>query len=296
MRENTATRTATTYPLMQLDPQFASLDAETKAEMAQPYVWPTVEKAEATVDRMVNQNGFEHEMYVMPGQTFHVFYVKGSVLIVIVIEDDDLTRVHTALMTGRELSIRYVKADGEVTRRRVQPQSLRFSKAGDAILRATDNRRDGESRSFRWDRVTHTTLHRTVRRPAPGKSALWAEFERTLPTATVGEYATAVTAPAITGQVRHTRRDYTGVVVEGSRAYSASGWSVIVKLDADHAHLTPSGTVRASEDELEAWVIAVTDVYDTTPGTPAALEASEAVQDQLAERYARGYRYAFITV
>lgn len=294
MRINTGTRTATTFNFT-VTPGYglgvaSTVWDEVFAEVAEWYIEDMVEAHLADEDG--HAEVFEYQEC---GLWVTALMIDGKLVTVISVEEDDLMRVHTALITGRELSIRYVKADGEVTRRRVQPQSLRFTKAGDAILRAADNRRDGDTRSFRWDRITHTTLHRAVRRPAPTKSALWAEFERTLPAGTVGQYATAVTTPAVTGQVRHTRRDYTGVVVEGSRAFSASGWSVIVKLDSEYAHLTPGGTVRASEDELEAWVTAVTDVYLTDPGTAAALEAPEEVQDVLAERYALGHEYAFIT-
>lgn len=294
MRINTGTRTATTFNFT-VTPGYglgvaSTVWDEVFAEVAEWYIEDMVEAHLADEDG--HAEVFEYQEC---GLWITALMIDGKLVTVISVEEDDLMRVHTALITGRELSIRYVKADGEVTRRRVQPQSLRFTKAGDAILRAADNRRDGDTRSFRWDRITHTTLHRAVRRPAPTKSALWAEFERTLPAGTVGQYATAVTTPAVTGQVRHTRRDYTGVVVEGSRAFSASGWSVIVKLDSEYAHLTPGGTVRASEDELEAWVTAVTDVYLTDPGTAAALEAPEEVQDVLAERYALGHEYAFIT-
>lgn len=294
MRINTGTRTATTFNFT-VTPGYglgvaSTVWDEVFAEVAEWYIEDMVEAHLADEDD--HAEVFEYQEC---GLWVTALMIDGKLVTVISVEEDDLMRVHTALITGRELSIRYVKADGEVTRRRVQPQSLRFTKAGDAILRAADNRRDGDTRSFRWDRITHTTLHRAVRRPAPTKSALWAEFERTLPAGTVGQYATAVTTPAVTGQVRHTRRDYTGVVVEGSRAFSASGWSVIVKLDSEYAHLTPGGTVRASEDELEAWVTAVTDVYLTDPGTAAALEAPEEVQDVLAERYALGHEYAFIT-
>lgn len=294
MRINTGTRTATTFNFT-VTPGYglgvaSTVWDEVFSEVAEWYIEDMVEAHLADEDG--HAEVFEYQEC---GLWVTALMIDGKLVTVISVEEDDLMRVHTALITGRELSIRYVKADGEVTRRRVQPQSLRFTKAGDAILRAADNRRDGDTRSFRWDRITHTTLHRAVRRPAPTKSALWAEFERTLPAGTVGQYATAVTTPAVTGQVRHTRRDYTGVVVEGSRAFSASGWSVIVKLDSEYAHLTPGGTVRASEDELEAWVTAVTDVYLTDPGTAAALEAPEEVQDVLAERYALGHEYAFIT-
>lgn len=288
MRENTAKVTATTFTLADQHPNFDPMDTELRAELSRPYVWEDEAGARKAVDTMVNVNEFEHTVHTVPGLEVHAFYVNGAMLTVIVFEDADLARVHTALRTGRELSIRYVKADGTVTRRRTQPQSLRFTKAGDVLMRATDNRRDGETRGFRWDRVTATTLHRSVRRAAPTKSALWAEFERTLP-------AAAPEREPVTGQVRHTRHGYTGVVEEGTRAFGPSGWSVIVKLDSDHAHLTPGGTTRASEDELEAWVVAVSDVYMTEPGTAAALEAPESVQDVLAERWATGHEFAFIT-
>lgn len=286
MRINTGTRTATSVNFVNGQAGGETVWDVVFTETAEWYIEDMIEAHLATGDEYGQAEVFDYQEC---GLWVTALMIDGHIATVITVTEDDLMRVHTALMTGRELSIRYVKADGEVTRRRVQPQSLRFSKAGDAILRATDNRRDGDTRSFRWDRVTHTTLHRAVRRPAPTKSALWAEFERTLP-----QPETAAPAP-VEGQVRHTGRDYTGRVVEGTRAFGPSGWSVIVKLDAEYAHLTPGGTVRASEDELEAWCTAVTDVYLTTPGTAAALEAPESVQDQLAERYALGHAYAFVT-
>lgn len=173
--------------------------------------------------------------YVLPGLRVVALLHDGAVATLFVIEDVDLARVHAALRTGRRLSVRYVKADGEVTRRRLTARSLSISKAGAVLLRADDDRRDGDTRSFRWDRVTHTTLHRVTRRPAshaPAKDALWAEFNRTTP---AGEF-------------------------------------------------------------VPETVSVVTDVYVTTPGTAAALEAPEEVQDQLAERYALGHAHAFITV
>lgn len=329
MRENTAKTTATTFNLSRI--LFPDVDAETAAELEAPYVWEGEAGARTAISRLDRHSDL-HTVHTAPGLEVHAFYTRSyqtgenELYTVIVIEDADLARVHTAIRTGRELSLRYVKADGTVTRRRTQPQSLSFTKAGDVLLRAADDRRDGETRSFRWDRVTATTLHRSVRRAAPTKSALWAEFERTLAAAAPAEEMVEVQAwdgasklitrteydsllaardprepkavdeaLPVTGQVRHARHGYTGVVVEGTRAYGAGGWSVLVKLDSDHAHLAVGGTTRASESELEAWVTIVTDVYSTEPGTAAALEAPEAVQQVLAERWATGHRYAFLT-
>lgn len=289
MRINTGTRTATTFNFT-VTPGYglgvaSTVWDEVFAEVAEWYIEDMVEAHLADEDG--HAEVFEYQEC---GLWVTALMIDGKLVTVISVEEDDLMRVHTALRTGRELSVRYVKADGEVTRRRTQPQSVRFTKAGDVIVRAADNRRDGETRSFRWDRVTHTTLHRAVRRPAPTKDALWAEFQRTLPAAPA-----PVQSRPVTGPVHHVRHGYTGTVVEGTRAFGPSGWSVIVKLDAEFAHLAVGGTTRASEDELEAWVIAVTDVYLTDPGTAAALEAPEEIQDRLAERYALGYEYAFIT-
>lgn len=40
----------------------------------------------------------------------------------------------------------------------------------------------------------------------------------------------------------------------------------------------------------------VTDIYSTEPGTAAALQAPEDIQDRIAERYALGHRFAFVTL
>lgn len=216
----------------------------------------------------------------------------GKVSTVFSVEDADTARLHTAARTGRRLSIRYVKPSGEVSRRSLSVTSVSLTKAGHVTVRATDLKID-EGRSFRADRITHTTLHRSVTGPAaPSKTALAAEFA-VRPVATV-----TIPAPRPAAEeartVRLTRSGQTGRTIPGTRALSASGWSVKVELDADD--VTASGTVRVSEDDLEPWIVVVTDIYSTDPNSPAALEAPEAVQDQIAERYALGHLYAFITV
>jgi hypothetical protein len=227
MRINTGTRTATHVNFVQGVASEPTVWDEVFTETAEWYI-------EDIIDAHLAVDGDPAEVfqYDLPGLWITALMYDDEIIKVITVEEDDLSRVHTAIRTGRSLSIRYVKADGEVTRRRTHPQSLRYSKAQDVILRAEDERREGDTRSFRWDRITHTTLHREVRPAAPSKSALWAEFQRT------------------TGA-----RDFAPEVCTD-----------------------------------------ITDVYVTTPGTAAALEAPEAVQDKIAERYALGHSYAFITV
>lgn len=182
MRENIGHRTATTFVLVDQHPHTSFLDEAIKAPLRSPYVWESEQDARNAFPRpTADASGFEHTEYYVPGLEVHAFYVDGTMLIITVFEDIDLTRVHTALRTGREITIRYVKESGEVSRRRVRPQSMFTSKAGNVVLRADDDRREGDTRNFRWDRITHTTLHRRVRRSAPSKGALVREFTAAVP-------------------------------------------------------------------------------------------------------------------
>lgn len=165
----------------------------------------------------------------------------GHVDTAFVIEDNDTARLHTAARTGRTMSIRYVKPSGEVGIRKIAVGSVKLTKGGFVTVRATDLK-IGEDRTFRADRMTHTTLHRTVAagQAAPSKTALAAAF--------------APARPAVTAKVP---------------------------------------APRPAADET---ITVVTDVYSTQPGYAAILEAPEAVQDVVAERYALGHAYAFVTV
>ncbi|TQN30747.1 WYL domain-containing protein [Haloactinospora alba] len=59
----------------------------------------------------------------------------------------------------RAVTLRYVKENGEVSRRAVELHAVEVTAAGDIVLRAFD-RRSGATRSFRLDRVTHFRIHR----------------------------------------------------------------------------------------------------------------------------------------
>ncbi len=79
-----------------------------------------------------------------------------------------LTRLIKALDAKHPVTITYTKADGSETIRTVELYDITVSSAGDILLKAMD-RETGESRTFRLDRLTAYTVHRsayTVARPA----------------------------------------------------------------------------------------------------------------------------------
>ncbi|MFE1396772.1 WYL domain-containing protein [Nocardiopsis dassonvillei] len=77
--------------------------------------------------------------------------------------DTSRTLLHLlrALDAGRAVSLRYVDSDGKVSRRAVEIHAIEVSASGHFVIRAFDRRR-GEARSFRLDRVTAYTLHRVA--------------------------------------------------------------------------------------------------------------------------------------
>lgn len=256
MRENTGRRTVTTTNFVVYHNRTEAASSDWTSEQAETAEWTIRGYADAHLESDRDANGYRVPVevweYEVPGLLVFALVESGIVVTVFVISEDDLARVHTALRTGREMTIRYVKESGEVSRRRVRPQSLVFTKGRDYLLRAEDDRRDGDSRSFRWDRVTHTTLHRRIRRAAPSKAALVSQAAASL-----------VTGPApVTGRVVHPRYGFSGTVQDGTQAFSPSGWSVIVRLDEAYAHLSVGGTTRVSEAELKvipAGMVAVPD-------------------------------------
>lgn len=71
-----------------------------------------------------------------------------------------LAHLMSAMIAGRAVTIRYIRKDGEVSRRRVEIHSFRVTNEGNITFYAWDER-DQEMTTFRVDRVTHYTLHRT---------------------------------------------------------------------------------------------------------------------------------------
>jgi len=75
--------------------------------------------------------------------------------------DRTLADMYRALDHQHPVTITYVKADGSETIRTIEIVEVRSTKAGAVILRAAD-RQSGELRTFRADRITAYTTHRTA--------------------------------------------------------------------------------------------------------------------------------------
>ena len=71
-----------------------------------------------------------------------------------------LAHLLNAMSAGRAVTIRYTRKDGEVSRRRIEIHEIRVTLKGDLIIRAWDHR-DREMTTFRLDRISGYTLHRT---------------------------------------------------------------------------------------------------------------------------------------
>lgn len=182
MRENTGRRTVATINFVNDQASDEAVWTDKQADEAE---WTIQDMADAHLATVADlEPGVRGEVweYEVPGLLVVALVTGGVVDTVIYISEDDLLRVHTALRTGREMTIRYVKPSGEVSRRRVRPQSLFLTKGRDYVLRAEDDTREGDTRSFRWDRITATTLHRRVRKAAPTKAALVAQAAPSLVT------------------------------------------------------------------------------------------------------------------
>lgn len=72
-----------------------------------------------------------------------------------------LGHIIKSMVAQTAVSIRYVKKDGEVSRRTIEVHSIKVTKDGNITVLAWD-RRDEEMTTFRLDRITHYTLHRAT--------------------------------------------------------------------------------------------------------------------------------------
>lgn len=83
------------------------------------------------------------------------------------------TAVKHAMRLHRPMTISYTRANGSDTVRTIEPYALTRNADGDWYVRAMD-RTSGESRTWRLDRVSAITEHRTaflVSRPEPKSEA-----------------------------------------------------------------------------------------------------------------------------
>ena len=215
--------------------------------------------------------------YELAGLRVVALMIDGKAFTVWTVEDADTARYHTAARTGRTMKIRYVKPSllvqgpAEVSRREIRVSSVRLTKDGHTIVRALDVRKD-EERSFRADRITHSTLHRATAPARPTKAALAAAFRA---------HTTAQWTPNPDRPVSPLAR--------GGRCTTPSGEHTERGGRCTVCGAVRTATVPAPRPALEEsaeWFL-----YDTAPGSATALEAPESVQDKLAEAYASGRRY-----
>lgn len=76
------------------------------------------------------------------------------------VSDNITAHLMTAMTDQRAVTIRYVNDKGIVRRRRIEILRIEVSGAGNLLVRAYDHYR-GTARTFRLDRITHYTLHRS---------------------------------------------------------------------------------------------------------------------------------------
>lgn len=244
MKKATGTRTATTFNLPEA--MHTSWSAEDVAELLKPYVWSAAEQAEAAIDRMININGFHYVQYEAPGlNVFAVTDHHGRVQTIIVIADDLAADLHTAVRKQQPVTVSYTKADGTDTVRTVEPRDVVETTAGSLIVRGIDRESEG-TRSFRLDRISAYTVHRTrftVRTPAPAprKTDLVATFR-------LGGPRPAFAGPA--ARVQSATEGFKGRTLPETREQGPTGWTVKVRLEDPWTGLTPSGTVRVPEGDL----------------------------------------------
>lgn len=229
MRKNTGTRTVETTNFTEgRDGTYAATAvwAPEHVEIADAVIsgYADGHRANALDEEYTQEFGqgevFEYEL---PGLRVVVLLTGGTVCTVFTVSDDTASKLHRAVRKQFPVTVSYVTAEGEETVRTIEPRSLKTTKAGDIIVKALD-RKSGEHRSFRLDRITAYTVHRTrFLVPVPAKASF-----------------VPVPAPEL--------------------------------------------------------IKVVTDVYSTEPGTAASLEAPETIQDRIAERFALGHQYAFVTV
>lgn len=247
MKKATGTRTATTHTLLLGFPE------DQREGLTGTYTWPTVEKARETITMMVEVNGFEHTVHFAPGLEVHAFYVNGELCTVVEISDDLASALHTAVRKARPVTIGYTKADDTETVRTVEPRDVVETTAGNLLVRGID-RESGGTRSFRLDRISTYTVHRsafTVRleAPAPRKSDLVATFRLGTPRPAFGGMTDHTAFRVLSRRVRSTE-GFTGRTDPETLAAGPSGWSVKVRLDDAFSGMTATGTVRASVGDL----------------------------------------------
>lgn len=186
--------------------------------------------------------------YDVPGLHVVALLVDGALMTVFEVADDMIVKLTKAVRKQQPVTIGYTKQyDGESTVRTVEPTSLKITKTGNTVMGGRD-RRSGEYRSFRVDMIADYTVHRSAFVVDDARAGLIAQARAAKKTEQESAKVDAIAEGPV--RVESVRKGWTGQTVPGTLAASASGWSVIVSFDADHAHLTPTGSTRADVREL----------------------------------------------
>lgn len=184
MKKNLSSRTATTFTV---DPALTTLDGPDRDDLVKPHTWDNVNGAYiALANFQYYPDLYQVTEHAAPGLEVYAIYRTGRpsageaewiLMSVVEISDDTAARLHKAVRREHPVTISYTRADGDETVRTIEPTSLATTKTGAVIVRALD-RKSGEARSFRLDRISAYTVHRTRRTvrteaPAPTKAELW---------------------------------------------------------------------------------------------------------------------------
>lgn len=181
MRKNTGSRTVTTTNFVTYSTGVEVASCVWDAEFTDMAETVINDYIEAHLENDLDAYGYRVDVevfeYAVPGLRVVALVESGNVLTVITVEDEAAAKFHRAVRREQPVTVTYTKADGTETVRTIEPTSLRLTKSGDVLIKAMD-RDSGEARSFRLDRVSAYTVHRTRRTvrteaPAPTKAELW---------------------------------------------------------------------------------------------------------------------------
>lgn len=77
--------------------------------------------------------------------------------------ENTLIHLIKAMDAQRAVTIRYVKSTGQVSRRKIEIKYIEVSNDGNILIQCYDHRSGDQLHTFRLDRITHYTLHRTAK-------------------------------------------------------------------------------------------------------------------------------------
>lgn len=164
MRNNTGSQTVTTTNFVTYRDRTEVASATWTPEQAFTWRRTLSEFKSAHLENDLDTNGYRVSVevfeYDLPGLHVTALVEDGTVQTVVTVSDDTAVRLHKAVRRQHPVTISYVNAEGESLVRTIEPRRLQVTKTGAVIVKALD-RKSGEHRSFRLDRITSYSVHRT---------------------------------------------------------------------------------------------------------------------------------------